>query len=276
MYYGSGNEPCFPLHRTGGRMTKMQPLMSPAGTAAIRSLMRRRPLLGFGFDGTLAPIVKDPADARVGPSISAPLRRLTGMLPVAVVSGRTVTDLQPRLYFRPRWVVGNHGAEHPLVTPDPRHIRALDPLRERLRSHVQEVADAGITVEDKGLSIALHYRHAPILDRALAAMEPLLRLPMESTRTVAGKRVINITAADAPDKADAMLSLARACGAPCAFYIGDDANDESVFRRAPSHWLTVRIGRDDPHSAADWFVDSDADVKRLLETMLTALESGHG
>lgn len=256
-------------------LMRMQPLLSPAGTEALRSLMQRRPLLGFDFDGTLAPIVTRPADAQVGLALGRRLDRLSAMLPMAVVSGRSVSDLQPRLPFRPRWVVGNHGAEHPLITPDPRHIRALDPLRERLRAHAREIAESGITVEDKGLSVALHYRCAPVLDRALATMVPLLRLPRESTRIVGGKRVVNITASAAPDKADAMMAILRACGASCAFYIGDDANDESIFRRAPLHWLTVRVGADDPRSAAAWFVDSHADVAALLELMLAGLGSEH-
>jgi trehalose 6-phosphate phosphatase len=240
---------------------------------ALRFVMQRRPLLGFDFDGTLAPIVTRPGDAKVSAALSRRLTRLCGMLPVAVVSGRSVADLQPRLPFRPRWVVGNHGAEQPPLPPDPQHVQALDPLRERLMSHAREIAEAGIGVEDKGLSIALHYRCAPVLDRALMALEPLLRLPRESTRIVGGKRVVNVTAAHAPDKGEAMASLVRSCGASCALYIGDDANDESVFQRAPAHWLTVRVGRDDPHSAAAWYVDSEADVAMVLESMLHCLET---
>jgi trehalose 6-phosphate phosphatase len=254
-------------------MTRMQPLLSPSGTLALRSLMQRRPLLGFDFDGTLAPIVVRPGDARVSAALGRRLARLCARLPVAVVSGRAVNDVRERLSFRPRWIVGNHGAELPPAPPDPRHVQALDPLRQRLQVHAHDLVEAGISVEDKGLSIALHYRCAPVLDKALAALEPLLRLPRETTRIVGGKRVVNVTAAEAPDKGDAMVALLRSCGAPCAFYIGDDANDESVFRRAPSHWLTVRVGRGDPRSAAAWYVDSEADVAMVLESMLEALEN---
>ena len=254
-------------------MLRMQPLFSPAGAAALRELMQRRPLVGIDFDGTLAPIVARPADSRVSAAQSRRLARLCGMLPVAVVTGRAVRDVEAHLPFIPRWIIGNHGAERPPTPPDPRHVQALDPLRARLAAHAEEIAAAGIVVEDKQLSIALHYRCAPVLDKALAALEPLLRLPRETTRIVGGKRVVNITAAEAPDKGDAMAALAHCCGAPCAFYIGNDANDESVFRRAPADWLTVRVGRDDPHSAAAWYVDSDADVAMVLESMLKHLGS---
>lgn len=251
-------------------MTRMQPLFSPAGAAALRALMQRRPLVGFDFDGTLAPIVTRPADARVSAALSRRLFRLSA-LPLAVVSGRAVRDVEEHLPFRPRWIVGNHGAEHPLMPPDPRHERALDPLRAALAAHAREIAEAGILVEDKRLSIALHYRCAPVLDKALATMEPLLQQVRESTRIVGGKRVVNITAVNAPDKGEALAALVRSCGATCAFYIGDDLNDESVFRRAPPEWLTVRVGRDDPHSAATWYVDSEADVAMVLESMLSHL-----
>ena len=40
---------------------------------------------------------------------------------------------------------------------------------------------------------------------------------------------------------------------------------------SPPHWLTVRVGRDDPHSAAAWYVDSEADVAMVLESMLQGL-----
>lgn len=254
-------------------MTRMQPFLSPAGSVALRFVMQRQPLLGFDFDGTLAPIVTRPGDAKVSTALARRIARLCTLLPVAVVSGRSVADLQQRLPFRPRWIVGNHGAELPARAPDPQYVQALDPLRDRLRAHARDIAEAGIAVEDKGLSIALHYRCAPVLDRALMVLQPLLRQPLEGTRIVGGKRVVNVTAAGAPDKGEAMAALVRDCGASCALYIGDDANDESVFRRAPPHWLTVRVGRDDAHSAASWYVDSEADVAMILESMLHCLET---
>jgi trehalose 6-phosphate phosphatase len=108
-------------------------------------------------------------------------------------------------------------------------------------------------------------------DAAAALVQPLLRQAHEPTRVFGSRRVANVMAADAPDKADAMLHLVRGSGASCAIYIGDDETDEPVFRRAPPHWLTVRVGRDDPHSAAAWYLDAQSEVGMVLEVILTSL-----
>ncbi|MCK7500937.1 MAG: hypothetical protein MZW92_70350 [Comamonadaceae bacterium] len=54
-------------------------------------------------------------------------------------------------------------------------------------------------------------------------------------------------------------------------FAGDDVNDEVVFERAPLHWLTVRVGREDPNSQARFFLDSQSEVTQLLEQLLTLL-----
>ena len=88
----------------------MEPFFSPAGDAALAQFLARRPLLAFDFDGTLAPIVSRPDDARVPDTLAAMLARLAGLAPVAIVTGRQVDDVRPRLGFTPTYVVGNHGA----------------------------------------------------------------------------------------------------------------------------------------------------------------------
>ena len=70
----------------------MRHLFDEAGQAALQALMRSRPLLAFDFDGTLAPIVARPDDARVSQGIAGRLQRLAGLLPLAVVSGLLELD----------------------------------------------------------------------------------------------------------------------------------------------------------------------------------------
>ena len=139
----------------------MRHLFSPGGLRVLAAFVRDDPLLAFDFDGTLAPIVSHPDRARVSEPVARELERLSLVLPVAVISGRRVADVLPRLGFVPRFVVGNHGAEDPGDLPSEHWPRRLDALRERLARAERALSGAGVWVEDKGHSIALHYRQAP-------------------------------------------------------------------------------------------------------------------
>jgi trehalose 6-phosphate phosphatase len=75
------------------------------------------------------------------------------------------------------------------------------------------------------------------------------------------------------DKGDALASLVRRSGAGAAVFVGDDVNDEAVFMRPEPHWLTVKIGREDPLSRAMFFLDSDAELAVMLQKML-AMHAG--
>ena len=114
----------------------MQHLFQPEGEAALAAALRQRPLLAFDFDGTLAPIVARPEDARISQAVShapAGAGRRTCRWPSSPAA--RWHDVRGRLGFEPRYIVGNHGAEDPL---DPAAAAALaaalEPLRERLRA----------------------------------------------------------------------------------------------------------------------------------------------
>ena len=229
----------------------MQHLFTPAGEVALAATLLRRPLLAFDFDGTLAPIVARPDDARISQAVSARLKSLAAQLPVAIVTGRAVADVRGRLGFEPRFIVGSHGAEDGLdASAAAARAGALNPVRDLLRTRGADLAAAGVGIEDKGQSIAQ---------------------PGLSVQVFAGKMVVNVMAPDAPDKADAVHALVARCGAASAIFAGDDVNDEPVFVSAPPDWLTVRIGRDHPASRARYFLDSPAEMAMLLERMLVLL-----
>jgi trehalose 6-phosphate phosphatase len=249
----------------------MRHLFTPDGERALAEVMRHRPLLAFDFDGTLAPIVARPDEAHVPEAVAHGLACLAHELPVAVVTGRSVQDVRPRLGFQPRWVVGNHGAEDPDVGPPSAASQALDALRRRIGAHCEALVDAGVEVEDKRYSIALHYRLAPDPGRALVCIEELLQGIEPALKRFGGKCVVNVVATGLPDKGDAVATLLQRAGAGAAVFVGDDVNDEAVFMRAEPHWLTVRIGRDDPLSRAMFFLDSEAELALVLEKMLAVV-----
>jgi trehalose 6-phosphate phosphatase len=245
----------------------MRHVLEPSGEAALAALMRRNPLLGFDFDGTLAPIVSTPEQARISRCVSGKLRRLAARLPVAIVTGRSAADVKQRLDFEPYCIVGNHGADAGAGLTDAA-AQALDGVRRLLSANAQDLVQAGITVEDKGLSIALHYRLSRLPLRAMALIGEILGRMDTECRTFPGKMVVNVVPTGVPDKGTAMHGLVQQCGAACAFYVGDDVNDEPVFAGAPDGWLTVRIGRNDPGSQADWFLDSTTEIGMLLDRLI--------
>jgi len=248
----------------------MKHLFDPEGRRALEAALRAQPLLAFDFDGTLAPIVEHPDEARVAVEVAERLDRLAQLRPVAVVTGRSVADVARRLGFSPQFIVGNHGAEDPgrIVGLDG---SGLDGLRARLSAQAGELQAAGIHVEDKRFSLALHYRLAH--DQALAAarIEALVAQLEPGLRTFGGKCVVNVVLADAPDKGDAVVSLVRRAGCSVAVFVGDDVNDEAVFARALPDWVTARVGRGDAPSRAEFFLSGQSEVEMLLDTMLGVL-----
>lgn len=230
--------------------------------------------MAFDFDGTLAPIVMRPDAARVPLGVSRRLARLAQRLPVAIVTGRAVADVRPRLRFDARFVVGSHGAED-VGSPQDLHGRraSLEGLRLHLRENAYTLATQGVLVEDKGQSIALHYRAARDREAARATIERLLTPADPAWRVFGGKLVINVMAACAPDKAEAVFTLVARTGADRAFFAGDDINDEAVFAAAPAHWVTVRVGRDDPRSRARFYLDGATGMTLLLDRMLAETET---
>jgi trehalose 6-phosphate phosphatase len=248
----------------------MQYLFTPEGEAALESVMRLRPLLAFDFDGTLAPIVERPDDAAVPAPVARSLRELARSLPIAVITGRSVADVRPRLGFEPNFVIGNHGIENPLDASDAGGERALDALRLRIAAQDAALRRAGVAVEDKGYSLALHYRLAPDAGAALASIDATLQGFAPALRRFGGKYVVNVVAAGLPDKGDALAALVQRCGARAAVFVGDDVNDEAVFARAAPPWLTIRIGSD-PASKAMYVLESDRELAGVLQRMLALL-----
>ncbi len=248
------------------------PLLSPAGDAALAALFARRPLLAFDFDGTLTPIVARAADVRLDAATADRLRRLAARWPVAIVTGRAVADVRPRLGFEPGWVIGSHGADDPDdAAATERWRRALDALRERLAAAADDFAVAGVTVEDKGASVALHYRLAPDAARAEAAIDAVLgdAAPgRDALHVFAGKQVVNATAAGAPDKDAAVRTLLARSGAEAAFFAGDDVNDEPVFVAAPADWVTVRVGTAAGPTRARYAIAGAHEMARVLDRLL--------
>ena len=244
----------------------MQHLFTPEGEAALVVVMASRPLLAFDFDGTLAPIVARPEDARVANALEQRLERLAQRLPLAIVSGRRVDD-----------ILGAVVADHVVRCEgeDPSAVgfsaSALDGMRARLLAHGPAIEALGVSIEDKIYSIALHYRLATDHAAAFRLITSLVDELPAGLHAYGGKMVMNIVLTAAPNKADAVASLVARSGAHSAVFAGDDLNDEPVFAAAAPEWLTIRIGAGETPSQARFYLESPDEVAVLFDRMLILL-----
>jgi trehalose 6-phosphate phosphatase len=239
-----------------------------AGT--LTRLAAGRALLAFDFDGTLAPIVADRDAARMRSTTERLFRGVCAVFPCAVISGRSREDVAQRLGDLPvRYVVGDHGADAGTrrLRFDGQMAEVLDSLRRRLAGL------PGIDIENKGSSLAVHYRAAPDRHAAGLAIEAALAALPRRIRLVPGKCVVNVLPAWAPHKGDAFRQLLSAERAEKALYVGDDDTDEDVFRlQGPERPLTVRVGAS-PRTLAEYYLHDQTEIDRLLRLLATARRS---
>lgn len=249
----------------------MRRLLCAQGVQALRRLARGRSALVFDLDGTLAPLVARREDAYVPAATAFRLHKLSRSWPIAVVTGRSASDAAERLGFEPRCLIGNHGAERwrPVAVRSSLVLqRALDPVRERLRLSADNLQSCGIEVEDKGLSLALHYRRSSDPLTAIATVIELLLVQSAGVRISHGHYVVNITPLDAPDKGDAVSAVLDEWGLDRALVVGDDSNDEPAFLKATPGSVTVRIGPMETPTAAHFALEFQHEMDHLLDVML--------
>lgn len=232
--------------------------------------------VAFDYDGTLAPIVRVPSEAKAAPHVQELLARLAAERPTAIITGRGLLDITERLPDPNLQRVGNHGIEGSGVVDEAARsefIHAVtgwvDQLTQGLGLLNNDDRRAGILIEDKIYSLSVHYRGAADPFKAkeliLAASTKLLPRP----RVQEGDHVVNLLPQGAPNKGVAMMELWKRSGRERAIFVGDDVTDEDVFQLPVSNLLKVRVGRGDG-SAAEYFVESVDEVARILEYLTDA------
>ncbi len=238
-------------------------ILSGVGRELVQQAVRGKPLLAFDFDGTLAPIVLVPDDARMADTTRRLLVRVARLFPCAVISGRARADVAKRSKGVP-WVavVGNHGIE------SAEGGRAVAPAVQRWRRVLEHqlAPVAGVWVEDKGHSLSVHYRgaaHKPRARRAILAALGTLR----GTRVVSGKDVFNVVPRGAPNKGQAVVRLRRRLGCDRVLFVGDDVTDEDAFALAGPRFLAIRVGAR-RGSAAPHHLRSQAEIDDLLALLV--------
>jgi trehalose 6-phosphate phosphatase len=225
-----------------------------------------RLLVASDFDGTLAPIVNKPADARPLPGAADALIALAGQpsTTVALVSGRALSTLRELSSIPPPvHLVGSHGAEF-----DSGFSHDIDrELLERITAELTAIAAnrPGVTVEPKPASVALHVRNAGAADGRAALDAALAAAQAWDAELTEGKAVLEF-AVISTDKGEAIDIIRDRDDATAVVFFGDDVTDEKAFRRMRDGDVGVKVGPGD--TLARFRVESPEDVETALTYLL--------
>ncbi|HKS17617.1 MAG TPA: trehalose-phosphatase [Bradyrhizobium sp.] len=226
------------------------------------------------IDGTLLDLAPTPREVWVPPGLAKTLHRLhertNGAL--ALVSGRSLNDID--LIFAPDQfpAVGGHGAEMRIGADSEAVAAHAPPMDKELKRRLAAIArlSPGILLEDKGYSLALHYRLAPHAEKAIYEAVSLIRadLPSAPIEVLPGKLVCEIKHSGFT-KATGVTELMthEPFRGRRPFFIGDDVTDESVFAIMPDlDGLAFSVGRR-ARGVAGHF-DAPSDVRDFLAHLL--------
>jgi trehalose 6-phosphate phosphatase len=237
---------------------------------ALRERARRAGIL-LDFDGSLSPIVARPELAAPADGVREALAALTGRYAVvAIVTGRRAEEVAELVAVPGVRYEGLYGLEGSA----PELLLAILPEVERAAAAVPEA-----WVEDKGVSVAVHYRQAADPQRARAALmsglEPVAAAA--GMAVVEGKMVLEVVPADRPMKGGAVERIVGEAGLEAVLYAGDDLADLDAFaaldRLRDRGVVTMKVavrGDETPAAlveAADAWVDGPRGLVELLREL---------
>jgi len=249
---------------------------------AVRELARRlnEYAILLDIDGTLLDLAPTPREVWVPPDLATTLNRLLDKTAgaLALVSGRALNDID--LIFAPAQfpAVGGHGAEMRLAIDSEAVATHAPPMDKELKRRLAAIArlSPGILLEDKGYSLALHYRLAPHAEKAIYEAVSLIRadLPNAPIEVLPGKSVVEIKHSGFT-KATGVTELLshQPFKGRRPIFIGDDVTDESVFAIIPGFGgLAFSVGRL-ARGVAGHF-DSPRDVRGWLARLIDDKAAG--
>jgi trehalose 6-phosphate synthase/phosphatase len=244
---------CF-LDAALGTHAGLQPPAERDFAAWLDPLLRGHHLALFvDYDGTLTPLCRHPAEARLTDAMREALRACAGRADtdVAVISGRALADLRAMVNEPGFTYAGNHGLEivgpglHTFAHPDLPHYESKTPA---LAAALEALTTSGGWVEHKGATLTFHYRGVE------AAKQPGLAAQAREIVTAAGfqaraaHRAVEARPPIGWDKGQAVLHVVRSRYGPAwsetvrVVYVGDDQTDEDAFRVLAGLGMTFRVG----------------------------------
>jgi len=254
-------------------------------------LRKKLVMLCLDYDGTLVPIRKTPSEAKLSPRVRNILRELANQkdFRVVIVSGRSLSEIKKMVGLKELIYVANHGFE--LEGPQIQFVHPdVTKTKEILKSVKEELASAlkpfpGILIEDKGLTMSIHYRmlEPSKVKAAEAAFLSVLKPHCDSEHLVitSGKKVWEVRPPERWNKGSAVLwlfarALARRETSIFLIYIGDDRTDEDAFNAVKHKGIGIKVTKAPKEAtAADYYLRSPAEVYHFLKQLRLQAETVH-
>jgi alpha,alpha-trehalase len=261
--------------RTGDkRMTQLPNALDSYGQL-IGVVGGRQPVVCLDFDGTLSEIVSDPDAATLVDGAAKALEHLATQCPVAILSGRDLTDIRDRVGLPGIWYAGSHGFE--LVGPDGSHyhndaaaaaVPVLESVANELRSELAHTP--GARVEHKRYAVAVHYRNVSP-ERLGDTIATTRRLGhRHGLRVTNGRKVVELRPDIDWDKGAALGWIRDRIQHPdrtLPIYIGDDLTDEDAFDAIRVNGIGVVVRHDEDRArptAAQFTLNNPGEVCEFL------------
>jgi trehalose-phosphatase len=244
-----------------------------------KPFFHQNPVFFFDYDGTLTPIVNNPKQAHLKPSVRRLIKQLSEYFPVAIVSGRDLRDVREFVRLDHLIYAGSHGfriAGPGGISWTHSEAEKIFPILDQLEKSLGEkfAGHQGIVIERKYSALAIHYRNAPkhSYKQINLVVDGLLR-EIPDLKKGRGKKIIEIKPAFDWNKGKAVEWILRKMGFAdqeeyLPVYVGDDTTDEDAFRALADHGITILVGDHGGISSADMQLRDSGQVEELLHVLV--------
>lgn len=237
----------------------------------------------FDYDGTLTPIVKHPEDAKLQGDMKEAVELLTHHVPVAVVSGRDLRDIQNLVAMEKIYYAGSHG--YHIEGPNDLYLEnekasELLPMLDELENQLRETLAKeikGSKIDRKKFAIAVHYRN---VDQSQEDnLKQQVKKIVENNKQLklgTGKKILEIKPAIDWDKGKAVYWLMEKLNLDAnntlPIYIGDDITDEDAFRSIADDGVGILVGEHDQPTIAGYKLEDQEEVRQFIHQLINNLK----